>query len=221
MTVVVTREAAAQMLGRIANTGLKLHLQAVCLRSYARARGIHRREISLDRPIFIVGCGRSGTTIFGRCLGQHEAVGYLKEPRLLWKAAFPRSDISSRFAPRVKGSLVLGEDDWNPANAKLLRFLFARELQSKRKTRLCEKTPGNEFRLELIARVSRTLDTSGSYARAVVSLDRYRDWLMLRDKVSDGTVSTTTNGISWRSSLANLLSIGNCLVPVGATSTAA
>jgi hypothetical protein len=141
------------MLGRVAHTGIKQHLQAVCLRSFALTSGIHWRESSLDRPIFIVGCGRSGTTIFGRCLAQHEAVGYLNEPRLLWKAAFPRSDVSSRFASRVRGSLVLGENDWNPANAKLLRFLFARELQRRGKTRLCEKTPGNEFRLKLIARV--------------------------------------------------------------------
>jgi hypothetical protein len=141
------------MLGRIAHTGVKQHLQAVCLRSFALARGAHRSEITLDRPIFIVGCGRSGTTIFGRCLGQHEDVGYLNEPRLLWKVAFPRSDISSRFAPRVGGSLVLGENDWNPAGARLLRFLFASELRRRRRTRLCEKTPGNEFRLGLISRV--------------------------------------------------------------------
>jgi Sulfotransferase family len=141
------------MLGRFANTGIKQHLQAACLRSFARARGAHRRETSLDRPIFIVGCGRSGTTILGRSLGQHEAVGYLNEPRLLWQAAFPRTDISSRFARRVDGSLVLDQDDWTPANARLLRFLFARELQRNGKTRLCEKTPGNEFRLALMTRV--------------------------------------------------------------------
>jgi hypothetical protein len=141
------------MLARLANTGIKQHLQAACLRSFALARGVHRRERDLDRPIFIIGCGRSGTTIFGRSLGQHEAVGYLNEPRLLWKAAFPRSDISSRFAPRVDGSLVLDADDWNERDARLLRCLFARELQRKGRTRLCEKTPANEFRLELITRV--------------------------------------------------------------------
>jgi hypothetical protein len=141
------------MLGRIAHTGVKQHLQAVCLRSFAIATGAHRGAAKLDRPMFIIGCGRSGTTIFARSLGQHEAVAYLNEPRLLWKAAFPRSDISSRFARRLEGSLLLGEADWHPANAELLRFFFARELQRKRKARLCEKTPGNEFRLELMRRI--------------------------------------------------------------------
>jgi Sulfotransferase family len=141
------------MLGRIASTGLKRHLQAASLRAFAQAMGAHRSETALDRPIFIVGCGRSGTTILGRSLGQHEAVGYLNEPRLLWKAAFPRSDISSRFAAHVGGSLALDENDWNPTNARLLRFLFARELRRTRKSRLCEKTPANEFRLKLITKV--------------------------------------------------------------------
>jgi hypothetical protein len=35
----------------------------------------------LTRPVFIVGCGRSGTTILGEMLGRHPQLAYLNEPR--------------------------------------------------------------------------------------------------------------------------------------------
>ena len=33
-----------------------------------------------QNPVFIIGCGRSGTTILGRTLAEHPRVKYLNEP---------------------------------------------------------------------------------------------------------------------------------------------
>lgn len=43
-------------------------------------------------PGFIIGCGRSGTTILGTILEQHPSICYLLEPYHLWAAIDPRTD---------------------------------------------------------------------------------------------------------------------------------
>ncbi len=49
---------------------------------------------AVDRPIFIVGIGRSGTTHLGRLLSVHKDVGYLNEPKALWHVIDPAEDVS-------------------------------------------------------------------------------------------------------------------------------
>jgi hypothetical protein len=47
----------------------------------------------LPLPVFIIGCGRSGTTILGQVLSAHPEVYYLFEPYHLWAAIDPMTDV--------------------------------------------------------------------------------------------------------------------------------
>ena len=40
-------------------------------------------------PVFIVGMGRSGTTVLGKVLAVHNNVAYLNEPKAMWHVAYP------------------------------------------------------------------------------------------------------------------------------------
>lgn len=44
-------------------------------------------------PVFIVGCGRSGTSLLGALVGRHAAVEYLNEARVIWINGFPEADV--------------------------------------------------------------------------------------------------------------------------------
>lgn len=98
-------------------------------------------------PAFIVGCGRSGTTIFGRVLSGHPDVCYLNEPRHLWIAAIDRSDVWSRLAARRGGRLVLDGSDADPTTVGKLSRLFQRELERSGRRLAVEKLPANSFRV--------------------------------------------------------------------------
>src|SRR5205807_1050578 len=85
------------------------------------------RTSSIESPVFILGCGRSGTTILGNLLAQHPSVTYLHEHRPLWTSAYPETDIWSEHAitRRLKRHLsrrfaspITKRGSWNGASAR-------------------------------------------------------------------------------------------------------
>jgi hypothetical protein len=104
----------------------------------------------IDNPIFIIGCGRSGTTILGRSLAIHPDIAYLNEPRKMWFAAYPQTDIWSYLAPKRKGRLFLDESDINKQSTGILKTLFAQAINQQGGILLCEKLPENCFRIKFL-----------------------------------------------------------------------
>jgi hypothetical protein len=106
-----------------------------------------------SRPIFIIGCGRSGTTILGTALSKHSAVTYLNEPRHLWYSAYPITDIWTSRAPARQGKLFLSEPDAEPDRSVRLKRLFHFETIVSGRPVLIEKLPINAFRLRFISEI--------------------------------------------------------------------
>ena len=126
-------------------------------RSVSAARGLLRLAAqvlpgagALVRPVFVVGCGRSGTTALGRVLGAHPLLAYLDEPRDIWLYE-PRTDIWSASARARGGRLRLSSGDLRPAAAARIRRAFAAEVRLRRAERLVEKLPINAFRIGYVA----------------------------------------------------------------------
>src|SRR5690242_16726648 len=98
---------------------LKHKIRFVAASSYALlpVRGV-------SGPVFILGCGRSGTTIFGTTLSKHKSITYLNEPRHLWFAAYPETDIWTAHAAKSHGKLAFTADDASQEKSDKLRRLF-------------------------------------------------------------------------------------------------
>lgn len=60
---------------------------------------------------YVVGCGRSGTTIFAELLSHHSSAIFLNEPRQLWIPVLPAMDVWSVAAPERRGQLVFTAQD--------------------------------------------------------------------------------------------------------------
>jgi hypothetical protein len=103
----------------------------------------------VDRPIFVVGVGRSGTTLLGRMLGVHPDVGFLNEPKALWQAVNPDDDIIGSYRPTC-GRLRLGAEDATAAMRVTARRLVSWYLLLTRSRRLVDKYPELIFRTPFV-----------------------------------------------------------------------
>jgi Sulfotransferase family len=115
----------------------------------AEARILARLQPTLGRdvraPIFIVGSGRSGTTLLGRIFSFHPEVKYLFEPNHLWAAIEPATDFLQIFA-RGHHHCLLDAGAVTPT----ARRRFSRLLASPPGRTLVEKNPINVLRIGYI-----------------------------------------------------------------------
>lgn len=98
---------------------------------------------------FIVGSGRSGTTILGKTMASHREVCYLFEPYHLWAAVDPSLDLLNLFYD-VEPRCLVSEERCTPrAKAR-----FARQISYHHRKRggglVIEKTPINAVRIGYI-----------------------------------------------------------------------
>jgi len=107
----------------------------------------------IKNPVFVIGCGRSGTTILGISLSKHPKITYLNEPRHLWFSAFPETDIWTSKAHSRNGKLALTEADFDFRKGKKLSRLFRFMTIVKRRPVFVEKLPINNFRLKFIKKI--------------------------------------------------------------------
>ena len=49
------------------------------------------------KPIFIIGSGRSGSTILGTLLSMHRDIGFLNEPKAIWHTLYPYEDVIGNY----------------------------------------------------------------------------------------------------------------------------
>jgi CelD/BcsL family acetyltransferase involved in cellulose biosynthesis len=111
-------------------------------RERVRARVRPRLATSPVAPIFIIGCGRSGTTLLGELFATHPAVRYLYEPYDLWAAIQPVTDFLHLYARGENHCLL----DASSVTAGARRR-FRRLMSSPRGTTLVEKSPINALRI--------------------------------------------------------------------------
>lgn len=104
---------------------------------------------TLDKPIFITGLGRSGTTILGKLFSLQKDVGFLNEPKAIWKLIDPRHDINGDYT-NSGGVFTLNAQDVSPKARTSAHRLFARYLKSVGATRLVDKYPELIFRVEYL-----------------------------------------------------------------------
>jgi LPS sulfotransferase NodH len=113
------------------------------------AAWVSAHNVHISEPIFIIGCGRSGTTILGKLIEQHPSVVYLNEPRHIWTFE-PKTDIWSSRAQLNGGKLCMDEKDFNARVAAKIQRGFSTELRLHGKQKLIEKLPVNSFRIRYI-----------------------------------------------------------------------
>ncbi|GAB3163902.1 hypothetical protein GCM10027059_19020 [Myceligenerans halotolerans] len=104
------------------------------------------REV--DRPVFVVGIGRSGTTHLSRLLSAHRDVAWLNEPKMIWNMIHGGEDVSGFYAPR--GRFRLDARDAGPDVRERAEKLFGYFLSAVRGRRLVDKYPEMTYRIPFL-----------------------------------------------------------------------
>ncbi len=103
----------------------------------------------VDRPLFILGTGRSGTTILGKILSLHSEVGWLNEPKLMWHVARDDEDLNGNYTgkpARYRLTALDADDDVKRA----MHNLYRSYLRASGNTRVLDKYPELIFRIPFV-----------------------------------------------------------------------
>lgn len=103
----------------------------------------------VDKPIFILGTGRSGTTILGDLLGSHRHVALLNEAKALWYVANPLDDIVGTYTQQ-HGKYRLSSDDASRETRERIQSLYRYALGLCRASRIVDKYPEMMFRVDFL-----------------------------------------------------------------------
>jgi len=128
-------------------------------RALRRADIAEREEIRGPGPLetgryaFIVGAGRSGTTILGTLLGKHEQVRYLFEPYHLWAAIRPELDLTNMFS-NVAARYSMSASDCTAVDKIRFSALFDGRASRGAHSVVVEKMPHNAVRLNYLGAIA-------------------------------------------------------------------
>ena len=103
-------------------------------------------------PVYIVGCGRSGTTILGALFSEHPGVNYYFEPYHVWAAIDPHTDMTNMYTT-VLPRCILTQDDCTGSIQARFEAIFGSELR-KQEQRVVEKTPIHALRLLYLSTIA-------------------------------------------------------------------
>lgn len=100
-------------------------------------------------PIFILGTGRSGTTMLGMILSMHREIGFLNEPKALWHSVCPFEDLVGNYT-LGRASYRLGSADATDDIRESAHRLYGFYLALSRSRRVVDKYPEMIFRIPFI-----------------------------------------------------------------------
>ena len=103
----------------------------------------------VDRPAFIVGLGRSGTTILSHILSFHPEIGSLNEPQALWHAVYPGEDLIGSYTDSPARYRLGAEEATREARQRAHR-IYAAFLLATGTRRVVDKYPEMLFRVPFV-----------------------------------------------------------------------
>ncbi len=144
----------------------------------------------VNKPTFILGTGRSGTTVLGIVLSMHEEIGYLNEPKAIWHALYENEDLNGNYTKK-SASYRLGKNVVTKKMKIHAHRIYSAYLCMTNTKRIVDKYPEIIFRVSFIKEIfpdaqfifiSRNgIDTSSSINKWSERLGKYvgsecHDW---------------------------------------------
>lgn len=108
--------------------------------------------VKYDQPIFILGMGRSGTTILGVLLSMHRDVCFLNEPKAGWNIIDPIEDVSGNYNKGLS-KYRLDENDADTVKIRTARRLYRMYSRLMFSKQIIDKYPELSFRTKYVKKI--------------------------------------------------------------------
>ena len=123
-------------------------LNPLVFAAHAAARTLPQL-VPIRAPLYVIGTGRSGTTLLAKLLSLQRELAFLNEPKALWHAAIPDEDLIGSYT-RAPARLVLDARDATPRAARVLARGYGAFLCLARARRVLDKYPELVHRVECV-----------------------------------------------------------------------
>lgn len=104
---------------------------------------------NVTSPIYVVGTGRSGTTILGVVLSIHKNIGFLNEPKAMWHSIFAKEDVIGSYS-NIPGVYRLDEKNATSDVVESAHKLYGAYTFFTRQSRVVDKYPEMVFRVPFV-----------------------------------------------------------------------
>ncbi|MDG5750964.1 sulfotransferase [Qipengyuania sp. XHP0211] len=102
-----------------------------------------------DRPIYIIGTGRSGTTVLGTLFAMHMDAVFLNEPKALWHYVHGEEDIIGSYS-EGEARVRLGAEEASPTMARAIAKVYSWAMRVAGARRVVDKYPELVFRMPFV-----------------------------------------------------------------------
>jgi len=106
----------------------------------------------VDRPIFILGTGRSGSTILGKVLSMHKDLAFLNEPKAMWALLNKEEDLMGSYNLNA-GRYRISEAEATNSVIKRANRIFGGALLMSGQRRFVDKYPELIFRTPFVSKI--------------------------------------------------------------------
>lgn len=106
----------------------------------------------VEKPVFLIGIGRSGTTILGVVMSMHRQIGFLNEPKALWYVLDPKEDVLGNYGDG-HGRYRYDENDLNEEIKARAHKLYGYYLAVSGNSRVFDKQNELMYRVPLLRKL--------------------------------------------------------------------
>ena len=148
--------AAARLLSHVLLQGRPLTTRArwlnhIILQQFSLIKRLPQLRL-VHKPIFIIGTGRSGTTILGKLLSLHPEIVFLNEPKAIWYTVHFLDDLIGNYS-RGEARYRLDENMVSSQIIQVIHRLYGYCLFLTRSHRILDKYPEMIFRVPFLQAV--------------------------------------------------------------------
>lgn len=137
------------------------------------------------KPVFVIGTGRSGSTILGKILSLHPHTVFLNEPKALWHAVVPTEDLIGSYT-RGPARYRLNQGQANREVQQAAHRLYGYCLKLTRGQRVVDKYPEMIFRAQFLHAVFPDLKLLFLVRNGWDTVRSIADWSRRKEEVVAG-----------------------------------